>query len=77
MLISADDMGLGKTLTMISLILKQGELRKAGSDDEKAVWLNRDKQLEKCKQISRSGPGYSKLTLKLVNPIALRRAKTP
>ena len=61
--ISADDMGLGKTLTMISLILKQRELRKAGSDDEKAVWLNRDKQLEKCEQKRGSGPGYSKLML--------------
>ena len=46
-MVSADDMGLGKTLTMISLILKQNELKKQGNDEDKAVWLNRDKQLEK------------------------------
>ena len=42
-------MGLGKTLTMISLVIKQHELREGGSEEEKSVWLNRDKQLEKCK----------------------------
>lgn len=45
--ILADDMGLGKTLTMISLILKQQQLRRDGSEDEKKVWLNKDKELEK------------------------------
>ena len=45
---SADDMGLGKTLTMISLVIRQHELREGGSEDEKSAWLNRDKQLEKC-----------------------------
>ena len=45
---SADDMGLGKTLTMISLVIRQHELREGGSEEEKSAWLNRDKQLEKC-----------------------------
>ena len=51
LIISADDMGLGKTLTMIALIIKQRELRKTGTEEEKNLWLNRDKQLEKCKGI--------------------------
>ena len=41
-------MGLGKTLTMISLILKQKQLKEKGTDEDKQAWLNRDKQLEKC-----------------------------
>ncbi|KAK3610427.1 hypothetical protein CHS0354_016603 [Potamilus streckersoni] len=45
--ILADDMGLGKTLTMISLILKQKELAKTETEEEKKVWLNRQTQLEK------------------------------
>ncbi|KAK3095192.1 hypothetical protein FSP39_011239 [Pinctada imbricata] len=43
--ILADDMGLGKTLTMISLVLKQRQLKETG--EEKEAWLNRDKQLDK------------------------------
>ncbi|XP_061170821.1 transcription termination factor 2-like [Saccostrea echinata] len=42
--ILADDMGLGKTLTMISLVLKQKQLKPKEEEDD---WLNRDKQLEK------------------------------
>ncbi|KAL4231279.1 transcription termination factor [Mactra antiquata] len=45
--ILADDMGLGKTLTIISLIMKQKELKKTGDDKDKDVWLNREKQLAK------------------------------
>ncbi|CAC5386781.1 TTF2 [Mytilus coruscus] len=45
--ILADDMGLGKTLTMISLIMKQKQLKENGTDEDKQTWLSRDKQLEK------------------------------
>ncbi|VDI44308.1 transcription termination factor 2 [Mytilus galloprovincialis] len=42
-----DDMGLGKTLTMISLIMKQKQLKENGTEEDKQTWLSRDKQLEK------------------------------
>ncbi|CAG2204502.1 TTF2 [Mytilus edulis] len=45
--ILADDMGLGKTLTMISLIMKQKQLKENGTEEDKQTWLSRDKQLEK------------------------------
>ena len=47
--LTADDMGLGKTLTMISLIIKQQDMKKHGTEEEKAVWQSRDKQLGKSK----------------------------
>jgi hypothetical protein len=42
-------MGLGKTLTMISMILKQKQMKEYGTDEEKEAWMSRDKQLDKCK----------------------------
>ena len=41
-------MGLGKTLTMISLVARHKQTRKAAEADEKDGWISRDKQLEKC-----------------------------
>ena len=36
---------------MISMILKQKQMKENGTDEEKKAWLSRDKQLDKCKQL--------------------------
>lgn len=45
--ILADDMGLGKTLTMISLVLKQKQLKPKEDKEEEDEWRGREKQLQK------------------------------
>lgn len=47
MLPTADDMGLGKTLTMISLVLKQKQLKPKEDKEEEDEWRGREKQLQK------------------------------
>lgn len=42
---TADDMGLGKTLTMISLVLKQQQLK--AKEEKEDEWLSTEKQLGK------------------------------
>lgn len=44
---TADDMGLGKTLTMISLVLKQKQLKPKEDKEEEDEWRGREKQLQK------------------------------
>lgn len=40
-------MGLGKTLTMISLVLKQKQLKPKEDKEEEDEWRGREKQLQK------------------------------